>query len=85
LFLKAIEKDESYFPTYLSLASLYIYRMNDADKALGILKDAKERGPVHKLEALDLDAKALKQGDIQMVQAGGAMFQEAEFLSFPDR
>jgi tetratricopeptide (TPR) repeat protein len=83
LLRRAIDKDESYFPAYLSLASLYIYRMQQADKAMEVLNIAKDVGPITKVQPLLMDAKALKQGDLQMVKAGGAIFQEQEYLSYP--
>ena len=83
LLLKAIAKDDLYFPAYLSLATLYIYRMKLPDKALEILELAKDRGPLSKVEPLLLDAKALKiGGNDTMVQMGGVFAQE-EYLSPP--
>lgn len=83
LLQRSIAKDESYFPAYLSLACLYLYRMEEPDKALDILKIAKDRGaPLNKLKSLMEDVKAIKAGDKQMVNAGGAIFQEQEYLSF---
>ena len=84
--MKAIAKDDLFFPAYLSLASLYIYRMKLPDKALEVLEQAKDRGPVKKIEPLLLDAQALKAGGNEhMIQAGGAIFAEQDYLSITER
>ena len=87
LLKEAIAKDELYFPSYLSLASLYIYRMKLPDEALAILTVAKNYGPMRQLEPLMLDAEALKEGGNEnMIQAGGgALFAEQDYLSITER
>lgn len=55
--------------------------MKQPDKALDILEEAKDRGPLHKIEPLIVDAKALKTGgNAHMIRAGGAVFQEHDHL-----
>ena len=86
LLLKAIAKDDLYAPAYLCLAALYIYRMKLPDEALVILEQAKDRAPHHKIEPLKLDAEALKMGgNERMIQAGGALFAEQEYLTTTQR
>lgn len=85
LFLASIAKDDLYFPAYLSLASLYIYRMKLPDKALAILDTAKDRGSLKQIEPLRSDAEALQAGNEHMIQAGGAIFAEQDYLSITER
>lgn len=54
--------------------------MKQPDKALEILEQAKDRGPLQKLEALIVDAQALKTGNDHMIRAGGALFHEHDYL-----
>jgi len=85
LWLQALAKDDVYIPAYLSLASLYLYRFRDADKALAILQQAKDKSLyLSKLEPLFVDARALKAGGNQhMLQAGSQLFMEQEYLAPP--
>ena len=86
LFKQAIAKDELFFPAYLSLASLYIYRMKLPDQALAVLTKAKDYGSMRKLEPLIHDAEALKMGGNEhMIQAGGGLFAEQDYLSITER
>lgn len=86
LFKQAIAKDELFFPAYLSLASLYIYRMKLPGEALAVLTKAKDYGSMRKLEPLIIDAEALKVGGNEhMIQAGGGLFAEQDYLSITER
>lgn len=82
LLQQSIAKDDLYYPAYLSLASLYIYRLKEPDKALKILEKARDRGPLPPVDALKLDAEALKvRGNEAMIHAGGSIFHEHEYLT----
>jgi hypothetical protein len=83
LLLKAIARDDLYSPAYLSLASLYIYRMKQPDKALRFLHLAKDRGLLDnmQIEALILDAQALAEGGNEHMLTVGAVLAEQDYLA----
>ena len=77
--LQALAKDDLFFPAYLSLAALYLYRMKLPEKALKVLEEAKDRGPLRQLEPMIQDAEAMKAGgNDHMIQG---LFQEHDYLT----
>ncbi|CAB9507442.1 expressed unknown protein [Seminavis robusta] len=80
LLLKAIDRDDLYFPAYLSLAALYIYQLHEPHKALPVLTKAQDRGPPSFVEPLQVDAQVLTEGGNPNM-LGGAMFAQQDYLS----